>query len=119
MASTPPAGAATAEQVATDSGEVDLMQGTPDPVTQKVPSLNLSHVPDVYIATKPTEIIQLSGSPEFAAIPGTDLLYAVNTSGNVFKSLTDQQTYILISGRWYRSVSLDGPRQFVPANQLP
>ena len=119
VASEPPAGATTAEQEATASGQVDLMQGTPDAVTQKIPSLKNPPVPDVYVATRPTELIQLHGQPEFASIPGTDLLYAENTSGNVFKSLADQQTYILISGRWYRAASLDGPWLFVPGNELP
>src|SRR5262249_50981086 len=52
-------------------------------------------------------------------IPGTHLLYAANTTGNVFKSLSDQQTYILISGRWFRATSLDGPWEFVPVTKLP
>ena len=115
----PPDGAAAAEQRALDSGQVDLMQGTPDPVTHKEPSLRTSAVPDVFVATTPSELINFSGLPEYASIPGTDLLFADNTSGNVFKLLTDQQNYILISGRWYRAPSLNGPWQFVPGNQLP
>ena len=119
VASLPPAGAAVAEKQAMDSGQVDLMSGLPDAATGKIPSLHSSPVPDIFVATTPSELIQFGGLAEFASIPGTDLLYAVNTSGNVFKLLTDQQTYILISGRWYRASSLNGPWQFVPGNQLP
>jgi hypothetical protein len=119
VASQLPDGAALALQQALDTGDVDLMQGTPDVVTHKEPSLNTSAVPDVFVATTPSELITFSGPPEYVPIPGTDLLYADNTSGDVFKLLTDQQNYILISGRWYRASLLNGPWQFVPGNQLP
>jgi hypothetical protein len=119
IASSGPADAAIAEKLAADSGQVDLLAGTPDATTQKTPSLRTSVIPDVFVATTPSELITFSGQPEYASIPGTDLLYADNTSGNVFKLLTDQQNYLLISGRWYRAPSLDGPWEFVPGNQLP
>ena len=119
VASQPPAGAATAEKQAADSGAVDLMAGTPDAVTHKMPSLHQPRVPDVFVATQPSELIQFRGEAQYAAIPGTDLLYAVNTTGNVFKSLKNQQNYILISGRWYKAPSLDGPWRFVPGSHLP
>jgi len=119
VAARAPDGAAAAEKQALDSGQVDLMQGAPDAITRKEPSLRTSAIPDVFVATAPAELITFSGSPEFASVPGTDLLYADNTSADVFKLLTDQQNYILISGRWYRAPSLNGPWQFVPGNQLP
>ena len=119
VATRAPDGAAVAEKQALNSGQVDLMQGTPNAVTHTEPSLGTSAIPDVFVATTPSELITFSGLPDFASIPGTDLLYAVNTSGNVFKLLTDQQNYILISGRWYRAPALNGPWQFVPGNQLP
>jgi len=115
IVSEPPAGAGVAEKLAV----VDLMGGWRDGTTGKTPSLQASPVPDVIIATQPTELIEFGGPADFVAIEGTDLLYVVNTSGNVFKWLTDQQTYILISGRWFRASSLNGPWQFVPGNQLP
>jgi hypothetical protein len=119
VASQPPDGAALALQQALDTGNVDLMQGTPDVVTHKEPSLNTSAIPDVFVETVPSELITFSGAPEYTPVPGTDLIYADNTSGDVFKLLTDQENYILISGRWYRASSLNGPWQFVPGNQLP
>jgi len=120
VATQPPAGATVAEQQAASSGQVDLMPGTPDPATQKVPTLGgSSSVPEIIVATKPTELIQFQGEPQYAAIPGTDLLYAINTSGDVFKTVSDQKNYVLISGRWYRSASLKGPWRFVPGNRLP
>jgi hypothetical protein len=52
-------------------------------------------------------------------IPGTQLLYVTNTTANVFKLLTDQRNYVLLSGRWFRAPSLEGAWQFVPATDLP
>jgi hypothetical protein len=118
VASQPPADAAIAEKLA-DSGQVDLLRGTPDAVTGKAPSLSTGPAPDIFVTSKPSELVTFTGQPEYASIPGTDLLYAENTSGNVFKLLTDLQNYLLLSGRWYRAPSLDGPWQFVPGNQLP
>jgi hypothetical protein len=118
-ASNIPAGAALAQEQALNAGNVDLLRGTPDVVTQKEPSLSTSAVPEVFVAMEPAELITFSGQPEYMPIPGTDLLYADNTSGNVFKTLTDQQNYVLLAGRWYSGPSLDGPWQFVPGNQLP
>ena len=119
VASHAPAGADVAEKLAVGAGQADLLPGEPDAATHKPPSLNGSLPPDVCVATGPTELITFSGPPRFASIPGTDLLYAENTSGNVFELLTDQQSYVLIAGRWYRAPSLKGPWRFVPGNQLP
>ena len=115
----PPPGAGVAESAAADSGQTDLMVGEPDPNTQKMPSLSNGALQDVFVSTTPAELITFSGPPAYAPVPGTELVYAANTTGNVFKLLTDQQTYILISGRWYSAPSLDGPWRFVPGNKLP
>lgn len=119
VASKIPEGAALAQEEALNAGTVDLMPGTPDVVTQKEPSLTTSAVPEIFVAMEPAELLTFSGSPQLMPIPGTDLLYADNTSGNVFQLLTDQQYYVLLAGRWYRASSLDGPWQFVPGTQLP
>ena len=119
VASHAPAAADVAEKLAVGAGQADLLPGEPDAATHKMPSLSGVPAPDVCVATGPTELITFSGPPRFASIPGTDLLYAENTSGNVFELLTDQQNYVLIAGRWYRAPSLNGPWQFVPGNQLP
>jgi hypothetical protein len=113
----PPPGAAAAEN--RFSGEVDLLEGQPNPTTQLTPKLSDSSAPLVFVATRPTELITFDGEPDFVPIPGTALLYVTNTTGNVFKLLSDQQTYVLLSGRWYRAPSFRGPWQFVAGNELP
>ena len=119
VASKIPDGAALAQEQALSTGDVDLMSGMPDATTQKEPSLSTSAAPDIFVTTTPAEIITFSGAPQYMPIAGTDLLYAHNTSGNVFKLLTDQRNYVLLAGRWYQAPSLDGPWQFVPGNELP
>lgn len=119
VASQRPPGSEIAERLAVDSAGTDLMEGEGDNDTQTTPSLKTSLTPDVFVETAPAELITFSGPPQFAPISGTELVYAANTSANVFKLLTDQQNYILISGRWYSAPSLNGPWRFVPGNQLP
>jgi hypothetical protein len=119
IAGSAPAGAGAAEKIALDAGQSDLLRGEPNATTHALPSLSTGLTPAIFVATKPSELITFTGQPDFAPIPGTGLLYAVNTSANVFKLLTDQQLYVLISGRWYRAPALNGPWTFVPGNQLP
>jgi hypothetical protein len=73
----------------------------------------------VYIATTPTELIVTDGEPQYAPIEGTNLLAVTNTTANVFKDLDDQQTYVLLSGRWFRGPSNNGPWENVAGGSLP
>jgi hypothetical protein len=119
VANEPPKGAAEAQRQALASPTpVDLLDGRTDVPANKPPSLTGATAPIVYVATRPTELILFDGPPNLLPIAGTHLLYVANTTGNVFKLLSDRQTYVLLSGRWYRAPSLDGPWQFVPAGQL-
>ncbi len=75
--------------------------------------------PKIIVATSPTELIVMTGDPVWTPITGTDLLYVSNTDASVFKYLTDQKTYVLVSGRWFRAASFDGPWAFVRPDSLP
>ena len=89
--------------------------------TKQQPSLKESgkngDVPDVYVVYGPTELIETTGDPKFTPIPGTGLEFAANTSGNIFRLGTDY--YILVSGRWFKSPTLDGPWTFVDSQAMP
>jgi hypothetical protein len=118
-AAKPPQGAAEAEkQAAASQMPVDLLNTQAEGSTNAPPSLARNAAPQIYVATEPTELIVFDGDPNFVPINGTHLLYVANTTGNVFRFLTDQQSYVLISGRWFRAPSLDGPWQYVPATHL-
>lgn len=119
VASKPPSGADEAERQATVSATpADLLLGQTDSPTNKPPPLTESNAPGIYVSMTPAELILFDGEPDFVRIAGTHLLFAANTSGNVFKLLSDQRTYVLISGRWFRAPSLAGPWQFVSADRL-
>ncbi len=68
---------------------------------------------------EPTELIVTQGEPNYVPIDGTQLLYASNTTGHVFKHIGDQQTYLLVTGRWFRAASPAGPWTHVPGKDLP
>lgn len=116
-----PAGSAIAEQQAKENQQVDLLVGQPgdDGKNASLQKLAADEVPDIYIATQPTELLVTKGEPDYVPMPGTDLLYVDNTTGNIFKSLRDQQNYVLLSGRWFKAPSLDGPWTYVPYKELP
>lgn len=114
-----PDGAAEAESQALSAATpVDLLDGRTDP-TNSPPHLTPQNAPMIYTATRPTELILFRGPPDFVPIPGTGLLYVENTTGNVFKSTADQKWYVLLSGRWYRAASEQGPWDFVRPDRLP
>lgn len=114
----PPLDLKKAETAARESGQVDLMEGQPDAKTNAPPSLR-DVVPQIYTSSQPTELIVVEGDPNFLPIAGTELLYISNTTGNVFKNLKDNKTYLLVSGRWFRAGSLAGPWEYVPHKGLP
>ncbi len=95
-----------------------------DPLTgqaasdKPTPSLK-TVVPTLYVVTTPTELIVTDGAPKYAPIAGTQLLYAENTTGHIFKYIVDNRTYILVSGRWFRASNEQGPWEYVSANTLP
>jgi len=89
--------------------------------SSKPPSLKdagkKAEIPVVYVEFGPAELIETKGQPQYKPIPGTQLEYAENTNGNVFR--VEGRYYILISGRWFGAASLQGPWTFMPGNDLP
>jgi hypothetical protein len=76
-------------------------------------------VPRIIVATEPTELIVADGEPKFSPIVGNELLYMSNTEDDVFMDIAAQDYYVVLSGRWYRSKSMQGPWEFVRSDQLP
>jgi len=76
--------------------------------------------PQIIVATEPTELIVSEGKPKFAPLQGTKLLYMSNTPSEVFMEIRNQQYYLLLSGRWFQSRSLEkGPWTYVASENLP
>lgn len=98
------------------AGEVDLLSGPPN--AKPKPSL-MSAAPEMYVATVPAELIVTEGPPDWVLIEGTMLLYAKNTTGNLFRDLNNQNIYVLVTGRWFTSPTFAGPWQFMQSKNLP
>ena len=72
--------------------------------------------PTVFFSTVPAEVIEFKGAPVYAKISGTQLSYATNTESDLFVQTNEQKYYFLVSGRWFRSASLDGPWSYASAD---
>ena len=92
--------------------QVDLMEPPPDAALPPTP-------PAVYVSTVPAEVIQSDGQPEFLPIEGTGLLQVKNSDDIIFMDVSSNDYYVLISGRWFKAKSLNGPWAFVPGKKLP
>lgn len=82
------------------------------------PSANAGPAPQVFFASKPSELLLFSGAPAYRRIPQTSLAYATNTDSDVFVHYPDRQIYVLLSGRWFRASTLEGPWNYA-GNDLP
>jgi hypothetical protein len=94
----------------------DLVRMMPEPEpAEDAPS----SPPTVYVAVEPTELIVTDGKPEWTSLAGGELLYVSNTESPWLRELATGNMYLLLSGRWYRSKSTDGPWTFVRPDELP
>jgi hypothetical protein len=75
--------------------------------------------PAIVTASEPTELIVTQGSPDWQSLAGGELLYVQNTETPWLRVLETNNMYVLLSGRWFRSKSQDGPWTFVPPDELP
>ena len=98
------------------SGQIDMLDGGPK--ANPKPSL-ANGVPTIVVSQAPTELIVFRGQPDFVPISGTQLLWASNTTADVFVETSNNNYYVLMSGRWFRAPALNGPWSFVAANALP
>ncbi|MEP9376096.1 carbohydrate-binding family V/XII [Aquabacter sp. CN5-332] len=75
--------------------------------------------PAILISTVATELVQTNGQPLMLPVDGTQLLTMSNADHAVFMDPSNNSFYVLISGRWFRSASLEGPWAFVASDALP
>ena len=96
--------AAIGEVVPADTSALDQVAGPP---------------PEVLTATEPTELIVTNGQPRYGSLVDDELLYVTNTENDIILEVGTQYLYVLLSGRWFRGPSLDGPWDFVRGDELP
>jgi hypothetical protein len=75
--------------------------------------------PEVIVVNQPSELVWTDGEAEYAPIAGTDLLYVKNTESDLFLEVSTQTSYVLLSGRWYRTPADKTAWEFVPSDRLP
>jgi hypothetical protein len=107
-----PAGFDAIAQTLSKANTIDLLNPA-------VPDHAPKTLPTVYVSTTPAELIQFTGDPEYTPVTGTNLLYATNTDSAVFLETGTGKTYVLISGRWFDSATLDVPWAYVAGKDLP
>jgi uncharacterized membrane protein YgcG len=83
------------------------------------PQVSNPMIPAVFYSTVPAEVLLFDGQPTYAQIPGTQLVYATNTSSPIFVYSATQTYYYLASGRWFSASDLTGPWTFATLNLPP
>jgi len=68
--------------------------------------------PKVVYSAEPAELMVFDGEPKLEPVPNTGLEWASNTDSDVFFFKETSTWYILVSGRWFKSASLEGPWTF-------
>ena len=111
-----PADLNTGLELTIASKQVDLLKGAKGSLAQAVLE---NAVPSVFVSTQPAELLQTQGDPQVAPIEATNLIFVVNTENDIFVHTPTQEHYILVSGRWFKSQSMNGPWQYVPGEKLP
>jgi hypothetical protein len=92
---------------------------TVDLLIPKDPAAAPKEMPTIYVSTTPAELIQSLGEPQYSPITGTQLLYCSNSDSALFMQVGTQQLYLLVSGRWFKAMTLQGPWTFVAGKDLP
>ncbi len=99
--------------------KVDKMVKEKEAEDQSEEVAKMDTPPAITISTVPAEIIVIKGKPEMATVEGTGLLYVSNTENELFLEVKTQDYFVLLSGRWYRSKSVEGPWSYVASDKLP
>jgi hypothetical protein len=79
--------------------------------------VEFAEIPEVHVVFGPAELVEIKGEPNYHPIAGTGLEYVSNTTANIFRLAGEH--YILLSGRWFKLATLDGPLTFVTAADIP
>ena len=75
--------------------------------------------PAIVTAIQPTELIVTQGAPDWQSLAGGEILYVQNTETPWLRELSTGNMYVLLSGRWFRAKSQEGPWTFVRGDELP
>jgi len=77
-------------------------------------------IPEIIVSTAPAELLATAGEPQYTPVKDTNLLYVSNTESAIFLDIASREYYVLLSGRWFKSKSLqEGPWAYVAPDGLP
>jgi hypothetical protein len=94
-----------------DEADQDEAEESAEPITAK-------NAPEIVVTTQPAELIVSDGEPNFEPLV-EDLLVLANSQSDVFMHVTEQNYYVVLSGRWFYARSLNGPWAFRSSDKLP
>jgi hypothetical protein len=97
-------------------GGTDLMD---EPAASLADAVEAGKDIKVVVSTRPAELIETWGDPVLEPIAGTNLLWVNNTAADLFVDVASSDWIALVSGRWFRASSLEGPWRFEPYDSLP
>jgi hypothetical protein len=117
VASQPPPSLNKILATLTKGGQVNALDDPGQDIEQSVAN---GVFPTMYVSTVPAELIVTRGTPSYEPIAGTSLLDVTNTDDNLIVDPVNGLTYVLISGRWFQTASLQtGPWTYVANDKLP
>ena len=76
------------------------------------------NAPEIIVRTKPAELIVTEGEAQFEPLVD-DLLVITNSASDVFMHVSEQKYFIVLSGRWFDSASMQGPWAYINSDELP
>jgi len=68
-----------------------------------------AEIPRIAVAQAPAELIVTDGPAELEPVSGAPLSFVTNTSSDIVFNDADAMYYVLMSGRWFKAASLEGP----------
>ncbi len=81
----------TVAELAPDESEIEL----PDPDEEDAET-----IPQIVVATEPTELIYTNGEPQYTPLANSELMYVSNSDSDLFLEIETQKLFVVLSGRW-------------------
>jgi hypothetical protein len=107
------------EVIGNPPSNVQALKPEDEGVTERDQAPRMDSPPAIVASSRPAELIVFDGKPRFAPVGDTDLLHVTNSDKDVLKDVASQRYFVLLSGRWFSSGTLNGPWTFVPSDKLP
>jgi hypothetical protein len=111
------------ENVPTEAVQIALRDlkdgGVSDSELKQASQSEEKRVPKILVATEPTELVVSDGPPQWSPAVAGELDAMSSSESDVFRTTSDQQYFLVLSGRWYKSGSLEGPWAYVLPDRLP